>query len=96
MMLPLLQVVVFCMIIPMMCLGIMAGLSGGGMNPAFQRIGQLLLVLSPLLGILGIAASFILHRMGQTLIAYILLAVPVMIWVGLLIWLQRETQFFTF
>jgi len=84
------------MIAPMMCLGIMASLSGGGMNPAFQRIGQLLLTLAPLVGFLGVAASFILQRTGQTLLAYLALAVPVLIWVGLVIWLQRDTQFFTY
>lgn len=93
-MLRLLQIVVSLMVVPMMCLGIMASLSGGGMNPAFQRIGQLLLTLAPLAGILGVAASFILQRMEQTLLAYIVLTVAILVWIGLLVWLQRETGFF--
>lgn len=91
----LLQVVVSCMIVPMVCLGFMAGLSGGGLNPAFQRIGQTMIVVSPIVGIVAIVASFILHRMEQTQLAYVSLAIPIVVWIGLLIWLQLETQFFT-
>ena len=90
----LLQIAVSCLIVPMMCLGIMASLSGGGMTPAYQRIGQILLVLPPITGILAVVISFILQRLGLSTLAYVALAVPILIWVGLLIWLQRETGFF--
>jgi len=94
-MLRILQVIIACMIIPVMCLGIMAAFSGGGMTPAFQQIGKLLLTLAPLVGIIGIIASLILQRVGVSPLAYIALAVPVIVWVGLIIWLQRATGFFT-
>lgn len=89
-----LQVIVLCLIIPMMCLGMMAGLSGGGLNPTFQRIGQILLVLSPLIGLIGLVGSIILWRIGQPQLAYIAISVPIVMWFGLLIWLQVETGFF--
>jgi len=94
MMLRLFQVMTFCMIVPMVCLGIMAGLSGGGMTPAYQRIGQSLFTISPLVGIVGVVASVILQRMGYPTLAYVALGIPIVVWIGLLIWLQRETGFF--
>ena len=76
------------MIVPVMCLGIMASLSGGGNISAFQRIGQLLLTLAPLAGVLGVATSLILQRSDISFLAYVALAIPVLLWVGLLVWLQ--------
>lgn len=43
----------------------------------------------------NIFVSYILQRSGIAPLAYVALAIPVLVWVGLLIWLQRETGFFT-
>lgn len=90
-----LQIIVGIGIVSMMCPGMMAGLSGGGNTPAFQRIGEVMLVLSLVVGIAGIVASIIFQRMESTLLTDLSLAVPVVVWIGLLIWLHRETGFFT-
>ena len=93
-MLRLLQVIVALLIIPMMCLGMMSGLSGGGLNPSYQRIGQVLLVLSPLAGIAAVVVSFILQRLELSFPAYAAVAAPLVMWFVLMAWLQRETGFF--
>lgn len=90
----LLQVGVGCLIIPMMCLGLMAGLSGGGLTPSFQRIGELLLGVSPALGIVSLIISVVLARFGFTTLAYVAIAFPLVFWIVMIVWLQRDTGFF--
>ena len=94
-MLQIFRIAIVIMIIPTMCLGFMVGLSGGGLNPTFQNIGTLLITVAPIIGILGVIGSFILNRMGRSHLAYISLSIPFLVWVGLVIWLQLETAFFT-
>ncbi len=89
-----LQVAVALSIIPMMCLGVMSGLSGGGLTPAFQRIGQLLLTLSPIVGVGGVAASILLWRWQLPVLAYAVIIIPLVMWVWLIVWLQSATGFF--
>ena len=60
------QVVVISAIVPMMCLGLMASLSGGGTNPAFQRIGGQLTSLSPIVGVICLIFSWLLQQSGRT------------------------------
>jgi len=88
------QITLFCMILPMSVLGVMVGLSGGGSNPTFQKVGQLLMVASPVIGILSVLVSIIFSRVGVPIVAYTALCVPIIFWVVLLIWLQRDTKFF--
>jgi len=90
----LLQVTVALLIIPMMCLGMMIGLSGGSIEPSTQRITEILLMLPPVAGIAALVASFVLWRLDWSRLAYASLVAPLLIWVGLLIWAQQETGFF--
>lgn len=90
----LLQVINFLMIVPIMCLGMMSSLSGGGMTPAFQQIGRYMLLTPVPTALASIIIAEILWRLEQPILAYIALAVPFVIWVGLLVWLQIETGFF--
>ncbi|MEO1165999.1 MAG: hypothetical protein AAFV98_19605 [Chloroflexota bacterium] len=94
-MLRLFQILTACMIVPVMCLGLMSSLSGGGMTPAFQQIGQSLMTIAPLVGIATVVASVLLQRADRPILAYIVLVVPIIFWIGQLIWLQRETGFFS-
>ena len=78
---------------PILALGFMSALSGGGLNPAFQRIGQLMIYLAPVTIVCVIVAE-VLWRNAQPTIAYIVLIVPIVIWIGLILWLQLATEFF--
>lgn len=89
------QMSICCMIPLVMALGLMAGLSGGGGTPSFQRIGQLLLVPAPLAGVVAVVVSLVLQQVGLASAAYAILAVPVLLWAGLVLWLQRATGFFS-
>ncbi len=84
----LLQVLVPLAIVPMMVLGFLSGLSGGGMVPAYQRIGRLLIFLSPVVGLAGLILSLILWHFEQSLLAYIAILTPAAMWVGLFLWLR--------
>jgi len=90
----LLQVTVALLIIPMMCLGMMIGLSGGSIEASRERIAETLLMVPPVAGIAALVASFILWRLDWSRLAYAALIAPLLIWVGLLIWAQQETGFF--
>jgi hypothetical protein len=89
-----LQILVPLAIVPMMALGLMSMLSGGGMTPAYQQIGRVMLWLSPLAGIAGLILSLVLWHFGQSLLAYLAILTPLLVWAGLLLWLQIETGFF--
>jgi len=93
MLLRILQIVTGLLLIPMFCLGLMAGLSGGGLNPAYQRIGGLMLW-SPAVGILGLIVAELLHRFQLPTAALMAIFIPLLVWIGLLVWLQVETGFF--
>lgn len=90
------QVIVLLMTCPMIALGVMASLSGGGNTPAFQEIGRRLTSISFFMPILLLVVSELVHRwLKLTWVAIALLVVPVVVWGWLLLWLQRETGFFT-
>jgi hypothetical protein len=88
-----LQVVDLLLLVPMFCLGVMVGLSGGGLNPVLGHISGWLLF-SPLVGIAGVVAAEVLRRYEQPTLAVIAAVIPLLLWIGLLIWLQRDTGFF--
>lgn len=90
----LLQILDVILILPMIVLGFMAGLSGGGVTPAFQRIGQLMLVVAPIVGIICVIVAEILWRGNQPTAATLVVLIPLAVYVGLVIWLQVATGFF--
>ena len=85
-----LQVLVPLAIVPMMAIGFMSTLSGGGMVPAYQRIGNLLIILSPLVGLAGLILSLVLWHFGQSLLAYMAILTPVVMWIGMVLWLRMQ------
>lgn len=89
----LLQVLNVILILPILVLGLMSRLSGGGMKPAFQRIGIMMMYLAPATVVCVIIAE-LLWRGPQSILAQGLLIVPILMWIGLIVWLQRATQFF--
>lgn len=87
------------LILPMMALGLMASLSGGGMTPAFQEIGSRLIVWSLFVPLVCLVLAEVVHRFVKlppyaTVIAIVIAAVPIAMWVWLVVWLERETGFF--
>jgi hypothetical protein len=88
-----LQVVDLLLLVPMFCLGVMVGLSGGGLNPVLGVISGWMLF-SPLVGIAGVVAAEVLRRYEQPVLALIAAVVPLILWMVLIVWLQRETNFF--
>jgi hypothetical protein len=78
----------------MVLLGVMVSLSGGGMNPAFQQIGRWLLYLPLPSALGGIVLSQLLWRWKQPWLALLVIVVPLIVWVGLLVWLEQRTNFF--
>ncbi len=89
------QIVVLSTILPMMCLGVMSAMSGGGAIPAFQEIGRHLMKLSPLVGIISVGASWLLERLRLKPLAYAVLVVPIVMWVVMVADLHRRTNFFS-
>ena len=90
-----LQVLVFLLVLPMIALGVMASLSGGGVTPAFQEIGGRLIGLSFFVSLPLLIASEVIHRwLKLTPVSLILLVIPLIMWGWLLVRLQRETGFF--
>lgn len=90
-----LQLISILMIIPMMCLGLMVGLSGGGLNPTFQQIGRYLFTTPIPMAVVCLILAEVLWRMNQTVPAYIVMGGLLIVWSGLLVWLQLETGFFS-
>ena len=93
MILRILQGVDLLLLIPMFCLGVMVGLSGGGLNPVLGHISGWMLF-SPLVGIAGVIVAEVLRRYEQPTLAVIAAVVPLILWTVLIVWLQRETSFF--
>lgn len=90
------QVVVVLMICPMVALGVMSSLSGGGMTPAYQIIGGRLVSWSFLIVIPLLLASEAVHRwLKLTPLAILVCLVPFGVWAWLLVALERETGFFS-
>ncbi|MEL6270777.1 MAG: hypothetical protein AAFV33_15230 [Chloroflexota bacterium] len=89
------QIAIVLLICPMVTLGLMSGLSGGGMTPAFQIIGGRLMGWSvPLvLACVGLA-ELIYRRTGQLAIAAALCLIPIGVWAWLVVSLQQQTGFF--
>jgi len=94
-MLRILQILIGFLIVPMMCLGGMSAMSGGGATPAFQEIGRRLMKLSPLVGIISVGASWLLERLRLKPLAYAVLVVPIVMWVVMVADLHRRTNFFS-
>jgi hypothetical protein len=83
------------LICPMIALGLMSSLSGGGMTPAFQEIGGRMMgygLFAPIVCIL--VAEGIYRLTSRAWLAIPVLLVPLGIWVWLIVLLQRETGFF--
>ncbi len=93
-MLRIVEMVIGVLILVMMALGLMSSLSGGGLNPAYQQVGGLLLRMSPIIGVVCIIIAELLSRTQFRPLAYIVLAIPMVFWAVMLVWLQRETGFF--
>lgn len=93
-MLRVLHAINLLMIVPMIACGFMSSLSGGGLNPAYQRIGQILIVVSPIMPVVCVVIAEVLWRYNQPYPAYIINVIPLLVWIGLLIWLQIATGFF--
>ena len=89
----LLQVIDVLLFFPILALGFMSGLSGGGHNVWFQRIGTVMLWLAPASVVCVIIAE-VLWRLNQQTLAFGLLILPIVTWVGLIIALQVKTKFF--
>ena len=89
------QVVVISAIVPMMCLGVMSAMSGGGAISAFQEIGGRLMRLSPWVGLTSVGASWLLERLRLKPLAYAVLVVPIVMWVVMVADLHRRTNFFS-
>ncbi|MEO0563747.1 MAG: hypothetical protein AAF125_16695 [Chloroflexota bacterium] len=89
------QGIVGLMICPMLALGFMSSLSGGGNIPAFQIIGQRLVLLSVTLAPVCLIIAEVVHRRFKlTPVAIVVCLVPVAAWAWLSYTLQRETGFF--
>ncbi len=89
----LLQIIDVLLFFPILALGLMSGLSGGGLTPAFQQIGTMMMWLAPASVVCAIIAE-VLWRMNQQPLAYSVLVLPIIIWIGLIIALQVTTGFF--
>ncbi len=90
----LLQLITLLLIVPLTCIGIMVSLSGGGLTPAFQDIGSLLMLLSPIMPLVAVGLNEWLWRKERFTLAGVVLAIPYLVWTVLLIYLQVETGFF--
>lgn len=88
------QIAVAGAILPMMALGLMSSLSGGGLTPAFQQIGGKLMNLSPVVGLASVATSWLLEQISLKPLAYLVLCIPCAMWGMLIMRLNRETGFF--
>ena len=89
-----LQILVPLASVGMILLGMMSRLSGGGMTPAYQEIGALMMWVSPVAALIGLILSLILWHIGQSTLAYAAILAPVAVWAGLILWLQIATRFF--
>jgi len=88
-----LQVIDVLLFFPILALGLMSGFSGGGNNVWFQRIGTMMLWLAPA-SVVCVVIAEVLWRMKQQALAYGVLVLPIIIWIGLIVALQVTTQFF--
>jgi len=88
------QILTLLGIVPMMLLGLMSGLSGGGLTPIYQRLGVFLMVKSPIIAVVCLVVAEVFWRLDQTTLAQLVCAVPGVMWLGLLAWLQYKTGFF--
>ncbi|GEM_PF-1854928 len=89
----LIQVIDLLIFFPMLILGLMVGLSGGGLNPWAQKLGGIMFRFSPMCIVSVIVAEFA-WRFNLELIAYGLVLTPIVVWLCLLIVLQKKTRFF--
>ncbi|MEM7735205.1 MAG: hypothetical protein AAF267_05385 [Deinococcota bacterium] len=76
-------------------IGLMSALSGGGMTPAFQQIGRWLMYVPFPSAAVGIILSQLLWRWKQPWLALLVIVVPLIVWAGLLVWLDQRTGFFS-
>lgn len=92
----LLHLINILLIVPMMACGFMSMMSGGGQTPIYQDLGILLLMASPVVGIASVLLAEVIWRLAPNLrrIAVLIDFMPIMMWAGLMIWLQVETGFF--
>jgi hypothetical protein len=80
-------------VFPILALGFMSALSGGGNTPEFQLIGMLMAYLAPVT-LVSVFITELFWRNAHSTIAYPVLIAPVIIWIVLIIWLQMTSQFF--
>jgi hypothetical protein len=91
-----LQIVDGLLILPMLALGFMSSLSGGGMTPAFQEIGQRMIATVLYLPVPCIIIAEILHRRTSfTWAGVVFAAIPLVVWAWLVLRLQVATGFFS-
>lgn len=89
-----LQCATLLCVIPMMLLGLMLGLSGGGLKPIYQRVGARFLVGMPVVVIACLIFAEILWRNDANPFAYIVILLPFGLWISQLAWVQYHTRFF--
>lgn len=89
----LLQLITLLLIVPLTCLGIMVGLSGGGRAP-LPELGSLFMFLSPIMPLAAVGVNEWLWRKERLTLAWVVLAIPYLVWAVLLVYLQAETGFF--
>jgi hypothetical protein len=93
-MLRVLHAINLLLILPMVACGFMSSFSGGGLTPAYQNVGRALIVISPIMPVICVIIAEVLWRYNQAYLAYIVNAIPLLVWVALLVWLQIRTGFF--
>lgn len=89
----LLQIMDILLIFPMVILGLIVGLSGGGSNQWNRWWSKIVFRLAPM-GIVGALIAEIIWRFNIESIAYAVVLAPLVIWFGLLVLLQKKTHFF--
>lgn len=78
----------------MTVLGFMAGFSGGGTNPAFQRYGSLLMMFSIPIAVASVIVAEVLWQLDVGLLALAVNLVPLVVWGTWIGLLQAKTGFF--
>lgn len=95
------QIIVLILILPMIALGGMSIFSEGGGTPAYQEISVQIVMMSIYIPVPSIILAEIIYRLMKHtrlpeifVIPVFIAAIPLVMWVGLIVWLQQETGFF--
>lgn len=98
----LIQIIVFLLTIPMIALGGMSMFSEGGGTPAYQEISVQIVMMSIYIPVPAIILAEIIYRLMKHtrlpeifVIPVFIAAIPLVMWAGLIVWLQVEMGFFS-